>query len=150
MEFPFNHLNPTDFYATPQRPKPRAGASRSVFAAPVATPAATTSSQPRLRAKARTKWQKVNDILGHITKDLDGLGNFLELLFYNRPHGTKDLRTKRHKSMVTAFLGGQNIGANSVKMGHIIDLIYSHRQSQPPPGSPERDLAFSHKTTSPS
>ncbi|KAJ7199394.1 hypothetical protein GGX14DRAFT_324538, partial [Mycena pura] len=93
----------------------------------------------------RTKWEKMHDILGHISKDLDGLGIFLELLFYNRPHGEKDVRTKRHKSMVSAFLGGQNTGANTVKMGHIIELIYNHRQSQPPTHTPERELAFSPK-----
>ncbi|KAJ7862136.1 hypothetical protein B0H14DRAFT_2349649, partial [Mycena olivaceomarginata] len=101
------------------------------------------SSQPRLRAQGRTKWQKMHDILGTITRDLDGLGIFLELLFYNRPHGVKDVRTKRHKSMVSAFLGGQNTGAQTVKMGRIIELIYNHRQSQPPTHTPERELAFS-------
>lgn len=85
----------------------------------------------------------MDDILSLISKDLDGLGIFLELLFYNRPHGEKDVRTKRHKSMVSAFLGAQNSGANTVKMGHIIDLIYNHRQSQPPRYTPERALAFS-------
>ncbi|KAJ7766471.1 hypothetical protein DFH07DRAFT_769737 [Mycena maculata] len=74
----------------------------------------------------------MHGILGIITKDLDGLGNFLELLFYNRPHGTKDVRTKHLKLGVTAFLRGQNSGANTVKMGHIIELIYNHHQSQPP------------------
>ncbi|KAJ6622557.1 hypothetical protein B0H10DRAFT_2214204 [Mycena sp. CBHHK59/15] len=87
----------------------------------------------------------MHDILGTITKDLDGLGIFLELLFYNRPHGVKDARTKRHKSMVSAFLGGQNTGAQTVKMGRVIELIYNHRQSQPPTHTPERELAFSSK-----
>jgi hypothetical protein len=44
--------------------------------------------------------------------------------------------------MVTHFLGGK---AN-VKVGHIIELIYNHRQSQPAPNTEERDLAFSHQT----
>jgi hypothetical protein len=49
----------------------------------------------------------MNSILGTITRDLDGLGIFLELLFYNRSQGVKDVRTERHKSMVSAFLWGQ-------------------------------------------
>ncbi|KAJ7035827.1 hypothetical protein C8F04DRAFT_954455 [Mycena alexandri] len=138
----FTNLDPADFYGTPPARKAK---PRTVFAPPatptVSSTPAPASSQKRLRAPRRTKWEKINDILGHITKDLDGLGNFLELLFYHRPHGQKDLRTKRHKAMVTAFLGGQT----NVKMGHIIDLIYHHRQSQPPPHSPQRDLAFSSK-----
>ncbi|KAJ7493475.1 hypothetical protein FB451DRAFT_1490540 [Mycena latifolia] len=100
-----------------------------------------SSSQPRLRAKARTEWEKMDNILGLISKDLNGLGHFLELLFYHRPHGTKDVRTRRHETMVTGFLGGKS----RIKMGHIIDLVYNHRQSQPPTNSLERDLAFSHK-----
>ncbi|KAJ7043878.1 hypothetical protein C8F04DRAFT_1361422 [Mycena alexandri] len=138
----FTNLDPADFYGTPPARKAK---PRTVFAPPatptVSSTPAPASSQKRLRAPRRTKWEKMNDILGHITKDMDGLGNFLELLFYRRPHGQKDLRTKRHKAMVTAFLGGQT----NVKMGHIIDLIYHHRQSQPPPHSPQRDLAFSSK-----
>ncbi|KAJ7228422.1 hypothetical protein GGX14DRAFT_384895 [Mycena pura] len=133
-----DQLNPQNFYG---QPSPRPSGSRLPPRTP-ATPAVTAplSSMPRMRAPRRRQWEKMHDILGHISHDLDGLGNFLELLFYIRPHGTKDVRTPRHKAMVTAFLGGQT----KVKMGHIIDLIYHHRQSQPPPGSEERDLAFSH------
>ncbi|KAJ7240069.1 hypothetical protein C8J57DRAFT_1086005, partial [Mycena rebaudengoi] len=100
------------------------------------------STQERLCAPRRTDWEKMHDILGLISKDLSGLGNFLKLLFYLRPHGTKDVRTNRHKTMVTQFLGGKT----NVKMGHIIDLIYNHRQSQPPTNTEERHLAFSHQT----
>ncbi|KAJ7201866.1 hypothetical protein GGX14DRAFT_571124 [Mycena pura] len=133
-----DQLNPQNFYG---QPSPRPSGSRLPPRTP-ATPAVTAplSSMSRMRAPRRSQWEKMHDILGHISHDLDGLGNFLELLFYIRPHGTKDVRTPRHKAMVTAFLGGQT----KVKMGHIIDLIYHHRQSQPPPGSEERDLAFSH------
>jgi hypothetical protein len=84
----------------------------------------------------------MHDILGLISKDLSGLGNFLKLLFYLRPHGTKDVHTNRHKTMVTQFLGGKT----NVKMGHIIDLIYNHRQSQPPTNTEEWHLTFSHQT----
>ncbi|KAJ7447560.1 hypothetical protein B0H11DRAFT_1878681 [Mycena galericulata] len=146
MDFPFTHLDPRDFYAPAKRSKQKPSPAYTAPTTPIVTPAAPpVFSQPRLRAPRRTKWQKMHNILGLISEDLDGLGKFLELLFYNRPHGTKDVRTKRHKSMVSAFLGGQNTGATTVKMGHIIELIYHHRQSQPPPDSPERALAFSHK-----
>ncbi|KAJ7244495.1 hypothetical protein C8J57DRAFT_1680834 [Mycena rebaudengoi] len=139
----FNHLDPKDFYSTPT-PRPK-GSRRAVPATPV-TPvplaALVPSTQERLRAPRRTDWEKTHDILGLISKDLSGLGNFLKLLFYLRPHGTKDVRTNRHKTMVTQFLGGKT----NVKMGHIIDLIYNHRQSQPPTNTEERHLAFSHQT----
>ncbi|KAJ6597717.1 hypothetical protein DFH09DRAFT_867455, partial [Mycena vulgaris] len=92
-------------------------------------------SQKRLRAPRRTKWQKMDDILGSISKDLDGLGIFSSC--------SSLIGRARHKAMVSAFLGGQNSGASTVKMGRIIDLIYNHRQSQPPTHTPERDLAFS-------
>jgi hypothetical protein len=98
------------------------------------------STQPRLRAPWRTKWEKAHDILGTISHDLDSLGNFLELLFHNRPHGTVDVRTKCHQTMVTQFLEGKN----NFTMGQMIDLIYNHRQSQPPTNSEECSLAFSH------
>ncbi|KAJ7733725.1 hypothetical protein DFH07DRAFT_780514 [Mycena maculata] len=139
MEFR-EQLDPGKFYA---RPSPRATGTRPPPATPATSSAATVplSSQPRLRKPRKSKWDKMHNILGHISQDLGGLGNFLELLFYHRPHGTKDVRTNRHKAMVTAFLGGQT----NIKMGHILDLIYHHRQSQPPPDSEERDFALSHK-----
>ncbi|KAJ6478030.1 hypothetical protein C8R47DRAFT_1139181 [Mycena vitilis] len=142
-------LGPPSFYAIPPPRPPGPHAPPRTPATPATRPISrpspansTPSTQPRLRRPRRSPWEKMHDILGQISEDLDGLGNFLQLLFYSRPHGTTDLRTNRHKAMVTAFLGGQT----NVKMGHIIDLIYGHRQSQPPPGSEERELAFSHST----
>ncbi|KAJ6550402.1 hypothetical protein DFH09DRAFT_1501362 [Mycena vulgaris] len=145
MDFPFVHLDPRHFYTTPTSSArhPRPPKDNPPPNASSSSPFPAISSQKRLRAPRRTKWQKMDDILGSISKDLDGLGIFLELLFFNRPRGDKDVRTKRHKAMVSAFLGGQNSGASTVKMGRIIDLIYNHRQSQPPTHTPERDLAFS-------
>ncbi|KAJ6587302.1 hypothetical protein B0H10DRAFT_1961483 [Mycena sp. CBHHK59/15] len=141
----FHHLDPEDFYSKPS-PHPRGSRRPATPATPATPPVSVTpvpaSTQPRLRAPCRTKWQKMHDILGHISRDLDGLGNFYELLFYLRPHGAKDVRTEQHKTMVTHFLGEKT----NVKMGHIIELIYNHRQSQPPPDSEERELAFSHQT----
>ncbi|KAJ7687950.1 hypothetical protein B0H17DRAFT_1135959 [Mycena rosella] len=160
-----NHPNPTDLYSLPPacaqarrtpatwptHPSSTAGYAAagssadttSLFQNKPATPIfwcrllTTTAS----RARKRSKWEKMDHILGLITKDLEGMGNFLELLFHHRPHGTTDVRTKRHKAMVTAFLAGKS----TVQMGHIIELIYNHRQSQPPTDSLDRQLAFSHK-----
>ncbi|KAK7028578.1 hypothetical protein R3P38DRAFT_2525871 [Favolaschia claudopus] len=142
----FRPVDPTTFFAQPTpRPK-KPPPPPPIPVTPAGQPASNStstasSSQQRLCAPRRSKWEKMHDILGHISKDLDGLGNFLELLFYHRPHGTKDVRTSRHKTMVTHFLQGRT----NVKMGHIIELIYRHRQSQPPPTSAERELAFSSR-----
>ncbi|KAJ7871651.1 hypothetical protein B0H14DRAFT_3568762 [Mycena olivaceomarginata] len=92
-------------------------------------------------APRRTKWDKINGIRGHISHDLNGLDNFLELLFYLRPHGRKNVRTRRHKAMVAHFLAGKTY----INMGYIIEPIYSHRHRQRPPDSDQRDPAFSHK-----
>ncbi|KAK7013144.1 hypothetical protein R3P38DRAFT_3582398 [Favolaschia claudopus] len=104
----FRPVDPTTFFAkpTPRPKKPPPAPSTPVTPASQSAPP-PSSSQQRLRAPRRTKWEKMHDILGHISKDLDGLGNFLELLFYHRPHGTKDVRTSRHKTMVTHFLQGK-------------------------------------------
>ncbi|KAJ7327496.1 hypothetical protein DFH08DRAFT_710387 [Mycena albidolilacea] len=141
----FHNIDPSTFYSSPA---PRAKSSRAPLQIP-ATPTPTAqlptvppSTQPRLRAPRRTIWDKINDVLGHIHTDFDGLGHFLQILFYIRPHGTKDVRSRRHVAMVTRFLQGQS----NVTMGDIIELIYNHRQSQPPPDSEQRQLAFSHGT----
>ncbi|KAJ7794520.1 hypothetical protein B0H14DRAFT_3731528 [Mycena olivaceomarginata] len=121
----FHNIDPASFYG---QPTPRPKTSHSLPQPPI-TPMAQPgniippSTQPRLRTPWRTKWEKIHDILGTISHDLDSLGNFLELLFYNRPHGTVDVRTKCHKTMVTQFLEGKN---NFTK-GRMIDLIYNHR-----------------------
>jgi hypothetical protein len=52
---------------------------------------------------------------------------FLSALFYchPRPSEQSDPRTSRHRSTVTTFLHGHS----KVTMGHVISLIYNHRQS---------------------
>ncbi|KII90232.1 hypothetical protein PLICRDRAFT_108509 [Plicaturopsis crispa FD-325 SS-3] len=98
------------------------------------------STQPRLRDYRLTKWQKVDKVLQVIAELEDfAVGDFLQLFFYNRVPGVPDPRSKVHATMVTAFLEGRS----NVKMGHVIDLIYKHPQSQPKRESPERLSAFS-------
>ncbi|KZP26721.1 hypothetical protein FIBSPDRAFT_909075 [Athelia psychrophila] len=77
-------------------------------------------------------------------KLFDSLGEFLSVLFYCHPKKSEkaDPRTARHISVVSAFLQGTSV----IHMGHIIDLIYSHRQSQPKRSSRHANevyLAFS-------
>ncbi|KAJ6475187.1 hypothetical protein DFH09DRAFT_1109298 [Mycena vulgaris] len=126
---PSTAAHSTDVHSDPATPAPRFP-SHPTPSTPVGPFSSVASSQPRLRAKARSKWEKMDGIFGLIRKDLDGVGNFLELLFYHWPHGTMDPRTRRHETMVTGFLGGKS---------------NVHRQSQPPTNTLERDLAFTGK-----
>jgi len=85
------------------------------------------STQVSLRATKRTHFQKIDDVLQSF--GFESLGEFLSALFYchPRPSELSDPRTSRHRSAVTAFLHGDS----KVIMGHVISLIYNHRQSQP-------------------
>ncbi|KAJ6478358.1 hypothetical protein C8R45DRAFT_1157217 [Mycena sanguinolenta] len=97
-----------------------------------------SSTQPRIRAARRTKWQKVDDIVHTISKNFRSLGAFLEVLFHIRDGSGKDPRTSSHEQMVTAFLQG----ASNVGMAQIIDLIYHHPQSRPSKSHPDSQLYF--------
>ncbi|KAJ7230045.1 hypothetical protein GGX14DRAFT_384000 [Mycena pura] len=78
----FHDIDPKDFSNKPT-PRPR-GSRRAVPAIPV-TPGiplpltVVPSTQERLRAPRRTDWEKMHDILGVLSKDLGGLGNFLSI-----------------------------------------------------------------------
>ncbi|KZP25483.1 hypothetical protein FIBSPDRAFT_950189 [Athelia psychrophila] len=101
------------------------------------------SSQPKLRQAKRTVYEKVDSVLATI-KLFDSLGEFLSVLFYCHPKKSEkaDPQTARHISVVSAFLQGTSV----IHMGHIINLIYSHRQSQPKRSSRHANevyLAFS-------
>ncbi|KAJ6482404.1 hypothetical protein DFH09DRAFT_1107198 [Mycena vulgaris] len=104
---PSTAAHSTDVHSDPATPAPRFP-SHPTPSTPVGPFSSVASSQPRLRAKARSKWEKMDGIFGLIRKDLDGVGNFLELLLYHWPHGTMDPRTRRHETMVTGFLGGKS------------------------------------------
>ena len=86
-----------------------------------------TSTQIPLQATKRTHFQKINDVLQSFS--FESLGGFLSTLFYCHPRQSElsDPQTLKHQSAVTAFLHGDS----KVTMGHVISLIYNHRQSQP-------------------
>ncbi|KAJ7479249.1 hypothetical protein FB451DRAFT_1451164 [Mycena latifolia] len=72
----------------------------------------------------------------------ESLGEFLELLFHNRPHGERNPRGPTHSSMVGRFLHG----ADNKRMSHILPLIYRHRSRYPSINSAhpeEQDHMFS-------
>ncbi|KAJ6618775.1 hypothetical protein B0H10DRAFT_2029116 [Mycena sp. CBHHK59/15] len=131
-----NGIDPAIFCGTPRA---RAVRPRPTPPPPPLPTAPPPSTQPRLRARNRTDWEKADSILNQITKDLGSLGHFLELLFYNRIKDVSDPRTPGHKVMVSRFLSGQL----NISVGKIIALIYHNRQSQPPKDSPQYPLAFS-------
>ncbi|KAJ7266414.1 hypothetical protein B0H12DRAFT_1010765 [Mycena haematopus] len=112
--------------------------SDSAPATPITPPSATsTSSQVRLRAPARSKQQKVHDVLD--SYGFVGFGDFLEA-FFEHP-GDVDLRTSSHRGAVTSFLQGHS----KVRLEKILDLIYTHPQSRPKRKFADQvNAAFSH------
>jgi hypothetical protein len=65
----------------------------------------------------------MDDVLS--TYGFPNLGDFLAVLFQPRIPGEKDLRTKRHRAAVSAFLQG----TSTIKMCDIIELLYNHPQT---------------------
>ncbi|KAJ7504674.1 hypothetical protein B0H11DRAFT_2187102 [Mycena galericulata] len=57
----------------------------------------------------------------------DSIGDFLAILFHNRPHGETDPRGITHATAVARFLRG----LTDIKMSHILPLMYNHRCSFP-------------------
>ncbi|KAJ7723591.1 hypothetical protein B0H14DRAFT_3519887 [Mycena olivaceomarginata] len=71
----------------------------------------------------------------------DSIGDFLSVLFYNRPHGESDPCGITHAIAVAQFLRGRT----DIKMSEILPLIYHHRCSYPAKDSsrlPEREMMF--------
>ncbi|KAJ7643001.1 hypothetical protein DFH06DRAFT_999293 [Mycena polygramma] len=102
------------------------------------SPAASISTQPRLRAPKRTKFDKVDDVLS--TYGFTNLGDFLATLFHAHRRDEPDPRTPQHQATVTAFLQG----SSTFKMADFIDLLYNHPQSRPKKKYPDQvDAAFS-------
>ncbi|RDB16838.1 hypothetical protein Hypma_002483 [Hypsizygus marmoreus] len=117
--------------------------NQSPFPTPTSREPASSSSLAilsgtRIRAARRNKWEKMTDVLSVIQKDFDSLGDFLEHLFHHAARGN-DPRSKRHTSMISTFLQG----SSATHIGTIIDLIYRHRQSNPPKGSADSEFAYS-------
>ncbi|KAJ7763539.1 hypothetical protein DFH07DRAFT_956350 [Mycena maculata] len=102
--------------------------------------------QLRLRAPLQLAEQKLADKFAALNTFLqdspfNSVGDLLSILFYNRPHGSSDLRGSTHATGVARFLRGYN----EVKMADILPLIYHHRCSFPAKNSPridERDAMF--------
>lgn len=113
----------------------------------------TSSSQPRLIHVRQTESQKLEDkfkrmeeLLGNF--GFDSIGEFLQILFYNPTHvAGKDPHGLTHGLAVTWFLQGKA----TIKMSHIILLIYSHKHSAPSSASTqyhECHAPFSPSTSS--
>ncbi|KAJ7105862.1 hypothetical protein C8R44DRAFT_715216 [Mycena epipterygia] len=123
----------------PQTKKKKKGAKGNRDSPLAAAVTDTPSTQPMLRSKKRSEWQKADHLLVQINKDFASLGRFLEVLFYNRISGVPDPRTNRHVQSVAAFLNG----TNNVTMGTLINLLYNHPQSRPPSNALDYSLHFS-------
>ncbi|KAF8153716.1 hypothetical protein K438DRAFT_1987424 [Mycena galopus ATCC 62051] len=103
--------------------------------------------QPRLRAAPETKEQKFANKFSAMEQLLedspfDSIGDFLAILFYNRPHGESDPRGFTHATSVAHFLRGRT----DIEISDVLPLMYSHRCSFPAKDSPhvhERELMFS-------
>lgn len=120
-------------------PLQSASTSASVPTTPI-TPISSTSrsSQARRRNPKRSRWQKVDAVL--TSYGFDSLGDFLETVFYVHKGDDDDPRTPKHVAAVTSFLQG----SSSIKMAHILQLIYAHPQSRPKIKYPDQvDAAFS-------
>ncbi|KAF8132241.1 hypothetical protein K438DRAFT_1787946 [Mycena galopus ATCC 62051] len=104
--------------------------------------------QPRLRAAPQAPEQKLANKLSameELLKNLpfDSIGDFLAILFYNRPHSESDPQGFTHSTSVAHFL------RRWTDMSDVFPLMYSHRCttcSFPVKDSPrvhERELMFS-------
>jgi hypothetical protein len=139
-------FNPSEGLSAINSPTSPTGTYLTSQASPV-TPSDTsestsTSTQTRIRSVKRNQWQKADEILGLIQNDFGSLGDFLTAVFHDRPRGSKDPRTPRHRGIVSSLLKGES----KVRAVDIIMQIYSHRDSQPNLSSKyvqERELAFS-------
>ncbi|KAJ7794956.1 hypothetical protein B0H14DRAFT_2621422 [Mycena olivaceomarginata] len=84
--------------------------------------------QPRRSAEQITseKFEFVDKLLGGLGP-FESLGEFLAFVFFNRVHGETDPRGESHAIAVAKFLRG----STTIRMSHILPLIYKHRNSFP-------------------
>ncbi|KAJ7898840.1 hypothetical protein B0H14DRAFT_3554251 [Mycena olivaceomarginata] len=84
--------------------------------------------QPRRSAEQITseKFEFVDKLLGSLGP-FESLGEFLAFVFFNRVHGETDPRGESHAIAVAKFLRG----STTIRMSHILPLIYKHRNSFP-------------------
>ncbi|KAJ7138817.1 hypothetical protein C8R46DRAFT_1320848 [Mycena filopes] len=97
------------------------------------------AAPPRLRAEKQTAEQKQLDKFGAIEKLLkdwpfDTIGDFLAILFYNKPRDEPDPRGTTHAHAVAQFLRGRS----NIKMSTILPLMYHHKASFPNKKSPNK------------
>ncbi|KAJ6627159.1 hypothetical protein B0H10DRAFT_2185392 [Mycena sp. CBHHK59/15] len=135
-----NIITPETFYVTPKSPKKKKKTQKRAPAQPAHVTSTTPShplvdapsTQPKLRKKKRTEWQKVDSILVTITKDFRSLGISWRCCFIT-------VYLEFQIRAAATFLGGES----NVMMGTIINLIYNHRQSRAPKDSRQSSLDFS-------
>ncbi|KAJ7829381.1 hypothetical protein B0H14DRAFT_3088117 [Mycena olivaceomarginata] len=84
--------------------------------------------QPHQSAEQITseKFEFVDKLLGGLGP-FESLGEFLAFMFFNRVHGETDPRGESHAIAVAKFLRG----STTIRMSHILPLIYKHRNSFP-------------------
>ncbi|KAJ7206105.1 hypothetical protein GGX14DRAFT_644132 [Mycena pura] len=104
-------------------------------------------TQPRMRAKPQTAAQKEAAKFNRMEQFLsdfpfDSLGDFLAILFHNRPHGKPDCRGTTHATMVGRFLHG----LDQIRIADILPLLYHHGSGYPSINgahAEEQELMFS-------
>ncbi|KAJ7023352.1 hypothetical protein C8F04DRAFT_1048051 [Mycena alexandri] len=89
-------------------------------------------TQPRMRSEKQTTEEKTRQKFTAIEELLknwpfETIGDFLSILFYNKPRGDIDPRGTTHAHAVAQFLRGRS----SIKMSDILPLLYNHKASFP-------------------
>ncbi|KAJ7928678.1 hypothetical protein B0H13DRAFT_1860252 [Mycena leptocephala] len=89
-------------------------------------------AQPRLRRQKQTAEEKTLDKFAAMEEFLksspfDTLGDFLAIVFYNKPRNETDPRGTTHANAVAQFLRGRT----EIKMSHILPLMCHHKASFP-------------------
>ncbi|KAJ7193717.1 hypothetical protein GGX14DRAFT_537504 [Mycena pura] len=125
---------------------PAPPAASSLYRADQSTWTPPPATQPRLRARAQTvedklaaKFAAMDEFL--LNSPFDSVGDFLAILFFNRPHGESDPRGSTHAAAVACFLRGRT----KIRMSDVLPLMYQHRCSYPSKDSihlHERELMF--------
>ncbi|KAJ7751643.1 hypothetical protein B0H16DRAFT_1766472 [Mycena metata] len=130
---------PTTLDANPDIPQPRpdANAYRLDPTAPNPPPTTYTApdfshTQPRMRSEKQSIEEKTADKFAAVdellkTWKFDTIGDFLSILFYNKPRGDPDPRGTTHAHAVAQFLRGRS----KIKMCDILPLVYHHKASYP-------------------
>ncbi|KAJ7116268.1 hypothetical protein C8R43DRAFT_1078116 [Mycena crocata] len=84
------------------------------------------SAEARAAAELAAKFTAMDEFLQKL-EPFTSLGDFLSILFFNRPHAKSDPRGTTHAKSVSRFLSGNS----DIRMSHILPLMYKHRSSFP-------------------